>query len=425
MNYDQAVEYIHSTKKLGSKLGLSNITTLLNLLGNPQNHLKFIHVAGTNGKGSTCSYIANALMEDGNKIGMFISPYIEKFTERIQVNFQNIKDDELVGYVQRIKSCIIIMLRNGSCHPTEFEINTAIGMIYFYEQNVDYVVLETGLGGRYDSTNVILTNEASVITAIGIDHEKVLGNSLDKIAFEKAGIIKNGKPVFVYGDNEIIAKEVVKFIANEKKSKYYESDISKISNVAMDDEKTIFDYKEHKNMQISLKGEHQIKNATLAIDVLDFIGIKEDSIKKGLEKTKWPGRLEVLCKNPYIICDGAHNPHAALVLKKYLNDFHNDKEIIYIMGVMKRKEYDVMASIVLKNAKKVICIEPNVEGSLKKEELVLIAQKYCNNVVISDTIEEGIKLAIEMSSKNNIICSFGSLYYIKDVKKYVKENNLK
>jgi len=429
MNYEQAVKYIHDTKKFGSKLGLKNITELLKLLGNPQTKLKFVHVAGTNGKGSVCSYITSTLVEAKYKTGLFISPYIEKFTERIQIDFNNIKDEQLVDIVTRIKGCVNIMLINKLNHPTEFEINTAIAMTYFSEQKCDIVVLETGLGGRFDSTNVISNNLVSVITALGLDHTSVLGNSIEKIAFEKAGIIKKECPVVIYGDNDIIAIEVIKHIAKLNKSLVTISDYNKVKNLKREVEKTTFDYKDIEQIKIKLPGIHQVKNCITAIEAIKIIAksgynISKENIINGIENTKWPGRLELLSKKPMVLCDGAHNPHAAIALREYIKNTYKDKSIIYVLGVMKKKQYEKMMKIVIKDAKAVICIEPNNEGALKKEILGEIAKKYCDNVILGDTIEDGMNKAYQMYSENDLICTFGSLYYIGDVKKYVRENHI-
>ncbi|MBN2851283.1 MAG: bifunctional folylpolyglutamate synthase/dihydrofolate synthase [Clostridia bacterium] len=426
MNYDQAVQFIHDTKKFGSKLGLKNITTLLELLGNPQNSLKFVHVAGTNGKGSVCSYIATVMMEAGYKTGLFISPYIEKFTERIQIDFNNMNEDHLVDIITRIRHCINIMLSNHMNHPTEFEINTALAMTYFYEQRCEVVVLETGLGGRFDSTNVIKDNLVSVITALGLDHIGVLGDSIEKIAFEKAGIIKESCPLVLYGDNDIVANELIKHIAKLKNSSVTISDYKKAENVRQNAYGVVFDYKELKNITINLPGGHQIKNAVTALDALFVLrekgyDLSDQSILSGMAKAKWPGRLEFLSKNPEVLCDGAHNSHAAYALRAYLDQFHSHRNIIFVMGVMSNKDYEKMVEIVIKNAKAVICIQPDSERSLPKEVLAEVIKKFCHNVYVSDTINSGLDLAYNLQSGDDLICTFGSLYYIADVKKYVRE----
>ncbi len=426
MNYDQAVSYIHETKKYGSKLGLSNITKLLELLGNPQDNLSFVHVAGTNGKGSVCAYVATTLVEAGYKTGLFISPYIEKFTERIQIDFNNMKEEDLINIVLRVKQCVNLMLINKMNHPTEFEINTAIAMTYFYEQNCNIVVLETGLGGRFDSTNVIKKNEVSIITSLGLDHVSVLGDSIDKIAFEKAGIIKENCPVVVYGRNDLVAIEVIKHIASIRQSKVTISNNKFVNNLIGHEDGYIFDYKHIKGISIGLRGVHQVDNAIAALEalfVLQYKGYVIDDIHilDGFKKTKWPGRLEVLSKKPYIICDGAHNPQAAKALLEYFKMFHQGKNLIFLMGVMRNKEYEKMAAILVKGAKGVICVQVDNERALAKEQLAKTCKKYCHNVLVSDTIKLGMDTAVKMAKEKDIICSFGSLYLIADVKKYVRE----
>ncbi len=427
MNYNEAVDFINNAAVFGSKLGLENIRKLLELLGNPQDNLKIIHVAGTNGKGSVCSYISHILVAAGYKTGLFTSPYLEKFTERMQVDFNNIPDDKLIEYVGILQEKIAIMTGEGFNHPTFFELNTAITLMYFNEMKCDAVVLETGLGGRFDSTNIIKNPVLSVITTIGYDHIAILGDTLGKIAFEKAGIIKTGCPVALYGDNDEEAVSVIKARALESSSEIHISDFSKIKNIKILESGYSFDYKNLKNLKTGMLGIHQIKNACLAADAAEIISnnklaVTENDIRHGLLNTSWPGRIEIVNKNPLIICDATHNPQGAEVLKRTINERFEGKNIVYVMGVMKDKNYEEMAKIVLKDAYGAVTVTPKWHRALDAQILLKTVKKYCKNSYAGDTIEEAVITALKLAGGDGVVCTFGSLYYIADVKKYVREN---
>jgi len=426
MNYEEAIKYIHSVGKFGSKLGLINITKLLDLLNNPQNDLKFIHVGGTNGKGSTCNYIAHMLHAAGYRTGLFISPYIEKFGERMQVDFKNIDNRSLVTNVQKVKDCIDVMLESGYNHPTEFEINTAVAMLYFKQKRCDVVVLEVGLGGRLDSTNVIKSPLATVICTIEKDHMGVLGDTLQKIAFEKAGIIKHASPVVVYGDNEPCTYDVIEAQAEKTGAPYFVVNFENISNIRYSDYGYTFDFERYTDLRINMFGDYQVKNACTAVKAVEASKLKvsEEAIRKGLLKAKWPGRLEVLSKNPLIICDGSHNPEAVRSLKNTLIKYFPDKKKILIMGVMKNKEYEKMIEDIFPLADMGIAIRTQCNRALELDILQQTMQKYCKNTYSFDKIEDGLDYAVANADNNTVICTFGSLYYIADVKNYVRRTGL-
>jgi dihydrofolate synthase/folylpolyglutamate synthase len=427
MNYKEAVKFIEDSAMFGSKLGLTNITKLMELVGNPQEDMKIVHVAGTNGKGSVCSYLTNILMAAGYKTGMFTSPYLEKFTERMQVNLENIPDDKVVEYVEILKEKIGIMTGEGFNHPTFFELNTAISLMYFKDAGCDAVVLEVGLGGKYDSTNIIKNPVVSVITTIGYDHMAILGDTLGKIAYQKAGIIKKGCPVAVYGGMAGEAIAVIKWVAGENRSPLKISEPESIKNLKMVDTGYKFDYKDMNDMEIGMIGRHQVSNACLAIEAAKVMSgnglpVSTDDIKIGLKKTRWPGRVEILNDCPLVICDATHNPQGAEVLKETLYERYKDRKIIYVMGVMKDKNYDKMAEIVLKDAFAVITVTPDWHRALNALELLETVKKYCKNAYAGDTIKEAMETALGLAGDDGMVCTFGSLYYVADVKKYVREN---
>ena len=300
MNYDEALDYIHGTYKFGSKLGLENIKDLLARLGNPQKQYRVIHVAGTNGKGSVTSMITNILHEAGYKVGMFISPYLENFTERIQVELREIPREDLAKTTQQVKEKVDEMVASGRNHPTEFEIVTAIGFLYFARQKIDIAVVEVGLGGRFDATNVVDEPLLSVITAIGFDHMDILGSTLGEIAFEKAGIIKQGRPVVSYpqlGE----ASSVIREAARERKSPYYEVDGHQIDVKESSLDENVFDFRYgdelYRDLKLKLVGEHQLLNAATALTAIEVVKelgltVSKEAVVQGLLKTRWPGRLE-------------------------------------------------------------------------------------------------------------------------------------
>jgi dihydrofolate synthase / folylpolyglutamate synthase len=286
MTYEQAMEYIHGTLKFGSKLGLHNITALLELMGDPHRKLRFIHVAGTNGKGSTVAYISSILIEAGYKVGIFTSPYLERFSERMKVNHAEIPEETLARIAGFVKSKVDILLSHGESHPTEFEIVTAIAFQYYYEQECDVVVLEVGLGGRYDSTNVIDTPLLAVITTISYDHMSILGDTLPKIAFEKAGIIKSQGDVLLYPQPQEVDK-VFETVCMEKQSRLLRVDFDTLQIRIFDVDSQTFDYGAYKNLQIGLLGEHQVRNAVVALHVSEILrskglSISENAVREGL-----------------------------------------------------------------------------------------------------------------------------------------------
>ncbi len=426
MYYNEALQYIHGTLKFGSKLGLDNIRTLLHYMDDPHKKLRYIHVAGTNGKGSTSAMMASILREQ-YRVGLFISPYIEEFTERIQINGEKISKQDLTRITANVKATIEKMTGDGYNHPTEFEIVTAIAFRYFYEQQCDIVVLEVGLGGRFDATNVIDTSLVSVITSISMDHTEYLGDTIDKIAYEKSGIIKANSTVVVYPEQHPGALKVIEQTAQEQHAHLMISDNSNYNIISDNIEGIRFHYKEYKDIEIPLLGQHQVKNAMTAITAIEALStygnmsVSLDSIKKGLKKVSWPGRLEVIGLHPLFIIDGAHNISGIKALKTSLEKYKASRKIIFVMGMLKDKEYEICVSEIASIADMIITTTPCNPRALSAEKLGSIANQYCKNVVIEESINKAIQLAIEHSSENDMICCFGSLYLIGDIKKNLGE----
>lgn len=420
MNYDEAMEYIHGTLKFGSKLGLESISKLMDFMGNPQKKLKFVHVAGTNGKGSTTAFISSILINSGYKTGIFTSPYIQRFTERIKIDDKEIAPNELMDIIEFVKTKIDLMIDEGMDHPTEFEIITAVAFEYFYRSKCDIVVLEVGLGGRFDSTNVIESPEACVITTISLDHTDRLGGTLAEIAYQKAGIIKLDSDTVIYPQNPE-AEKVFEQVCISQNARLHKVNFDTLILKEFSFDGQIFDYKHYQNLSIRLIGDHQLRNAALAIDVCEILGnkgfvINDNNIRRGIEKTVWPGRLEIISKEPLILIDGAHNFEGGQALNAALDRYFNNKSKIFIVGFLRDKDYHQIMEMLAMKARLIITVTPSNERAMPSSELATILKKYSNNVQDGVTIENSLKLAIENTNEESVICIFGSLYMIGEVR---------
>lgn len=414
MTYKQATDYIDSFLLFGSKLGLTRITKLLNDLGNPQEKLKFIHIAGTNGKGSTSCYCANILINAGYKVGMFISPYIVDFRERFQINNQMISENDLCEIVEKIKSVTDTYPKDEL--PTEFEIVTAIGMMYFARENCDVVVLEVGLGGRLDSTNVIKNPLCSVITSISLDHTEYLGNTLSEIAFEKGGIIKENCPCVLYPLQEKDVFEKIKEICDNRNSKLIITDIGTYSLAHEEITGDVIEYCGTR-IKLPLSGDVQRYNALTAITAVKTSGlnITEENIKNGIENSFFPARLQLVSKNPKILVDGAHNPDGVRALKKYV-DTYFDKPIA-ILGMMKDKDIDSVLTKIAPCFSKIYTVTVNNPRSISAQDLAKKVKLYNQNAHACESVLEAINLA---KSSGEDFCVCGSLYLSGEALKILK-----
>ena len=408
MNYEEALEYIHSIGWRGSRPGLERITELCEKLGNPQEKLKFIHVAGTNGKGSVCAMLSSVLTAQGYKVGRFTSPYMKIFNERICINSTPIDN----GSLARITGEVYEIAEKMEDPPTEFELITAVGFLYFIEQNCDYVVLEVGMGGRLDSTNVITTCELAVITTIGYDHTAYLGDELIKIAFEKAGIIKPHRPVvFSIADNNV--NQIIRSRALNCESELIFANPHKIKNLRMSLEGCTFSYEGYENVKIPLCGNYQPQNAAITLTAINTLkkqcGIKIDdsAVYKGLESVTWPGRFEVLNRRPTIIFDGAQGVTSAVSSIRY----HFNSDVNVIFGVMADKDYLEIAESIVTVAKNIYTVTPNNPRALNSKELSSSMRKIKINSLHFDSIKSAIEAALEDYEKTKApIIALGSLY---------------
>ena len=402
MKYIETLNYIHSLGAFSHEASLERITAVCQKLGNPQNDFRAIHIAGTNGKGSVSTFVSSALKAAGYRVGTFVSPYIVDFCERIQINGEYISQEDLCRLSQRVIDTKIDL--------TEFEFITAVGFLYFSENNIDVAVLETGLGGRFDATNVIDSPLVSVITKIGLDHIAVLGDTIEQIAKEKCGIIKGNTVVTAHTQPQS-AYDIIKSYSQN----VITPNINDLTNVNISVLGNSFTYK-NQNYKTNLGGEYQVENALVAIETLKNCGltITDDNIKTGLENSFIPARLEVVSQNPLIVIDGAHNPDGANALCGVLK---NGENITAIIGVMRDKNYKEVLSKTLPFCKNVICAKPNIPRALPTDELANAAKYYSKNVFEAESLQNAIQLAKE-KSKGNSIFIFGSLYLASEIRPF-------
>ncbi len=414
MNISETIEFIHSVNWKGSRLGLDRIIELLELLDSPHKKLKFVHVAGTNGKGSTCAMISSILSTAGYKTGLHTSPHLLRIHERFIIDGKEISDKDLGIIAEKVKMASLKMTDT----PTEFEIIFAMALLYYCMYECDIVVLEVGLGGELDATNCIPFPEVAVITSLALDHTEFLGNTLKKIARVKAGIIKEGCTVVVYPSDEDV-NSVYKEVCSTNSATLKVIDFNHLSVIKNIDENCLnnyqlFNWKDYKNLPMPLIGFHQLNNAAVALEAIDVLcangyDIDESDIRIGLSSVKWPARMEILSKDPVFILDGGHNTQGTKVLFDTISHLFPNEKIIFIMGVLKDKNYEEMISIIRPLVKKVICLTPDSDRSLPAEKLSDYLNKSGINASSFQDEKEAIMYAIQQKDKEPIV-AFGSLY---------------
>ena len=427
MNYQEALDFIHGRKRFGIKPGLDRIKELLKRLGDPQKKLKFIHIAGTNGKGSTTAMTASIFISAGYKTGMYISPFVDEFCERIQINGEYISHSDLALFTERVKNTVDEIDKEKVFTPvTEFEIVTAIGMLYFAEKKCDIVVLEVGLGGRLDATNAIDAPLVSVITSISMDHTNILGDTLSKIAFEKCGIIKNGSKTVLYPVQQEEVFKVVRERTKEMKNPLIIPDLNLLKIISESILGSEFIYK---GLEIlcPLTGRHQIYNCITAIEACraasqNGITITDVDIKKGRKSTKFIGRFEIFKTRPLIILDGGHNEGGidTLVdsLNKHVKPYY--KKINTCMGILKDKDYRVCIKKISEISDMFIALSPNNPRALPVEEIKNIAGEYCKNTLSFNDINEAVEKLLNSTNDDDAILVCGSLYLLSDIRKIME-----
>lgn len=427
MTYQETLERIHSFRKYGSRLGLERMSRLMDLLGNPQDGMKVIHVAGTNGKGSVCRYLYSVLQENGYKTGLYTSPYLERFTERMEFNGSEISHEDVIRYTELVLKKVDAMLAEGMDSPTEFELITAVAFLYFSEQDIDFLVLEVGLGGRGDSTNIVSRPAVSAITSISFDHMEYLGDTLEKIAIEKAGTIKPGVPV-VYNTEDETAASAIEKIADAGGCEKYDirSAACRIREKTLD--RYTFDTEiegtEYRELSISMIGAHQIRNAVCALTVLEvlkkegLITLERDKLYSGFRKAKQAGRFEIMQKKPWVIIDGAHNEAGADSLRLAMQEHFPGGRILMVTGMLADKKIDKLLDKFEMITDDFIAAEPDNPRKFSASDLcdqIIKRGKKC--VAIQDP-EEACRYAAGLSSYDVTVVA-GSLYLIGKVRGFL------
>lgn len=416
MTYDEAIKYIHTTSNFFCKPGLERIKELCRGLGNPQKNLKFVHVAGTNGKGSVCSMLDSTLRAEGYKVGLYTSPYVLRFNERMRINGENIPDEKLAKLTERVKKIADQMTDK----PTEFELITAIAFEYFNDEKCHIVILEVGMGGRLDATNIIEKPELAIITGIALDHTAFLGNTIEEIAAEKAGIIKDGS-VVLYGGDDPVAEAVIAEIAGKKQSILCKTDYLKLKINNFNIGETIFDYRGRRDLKIGLLGSYQPRNAAIVIDALDNLSgiglsVSEEAIRRGLKSARWPARFEIIKENPTVIFDGAHNPQGISAAVQSIKEYFGEKKVIIVSGVLRDKDYVSIAKSISEVADIVYTITPDNPRALSSEKYAYIFSQNELTAISCQSIESALSLGIaEAKKKDTALLCLGSLYTYSEV----------
>lgn len=426
MNYKEARVYLDEVSKYGSVLGLESMRELLHRLGDPQNELKFIHISGTNGKGSVLAYLSTILSGAGYRTGRYISPTLFSYRERIQVDGEYIEKESLACHVTAIAAAAEDMQKAGLPSPTVFEIETALAFLYFKEKRCDIVTLEVGCGGLLDATNVITTTLMEVIASISMDHTDLLGDTLAKIAAQKAGIIKPDTMV-VSAQQKSEAAQVIEDTCKEQHCTLQMVDESKISNVHYGAEGQTFSYKTWEDVAISLAGSYQIKNAALALEGVEALrklgyALSDQQVREGLLHTAWRGRFTTLRRDPTVIIDGAHNPAAALELKESLERYFPGKTLYFVMGMFKDKDYAQVIDLTAPLARHIITVEtPGNPRAMPARELAEAVGKVNPSVEWADSVAHGVEKALAMAGKEDAVIVFGSLSFLGEAADAVNE----
>ena len=421
MNAEQAIAYIHSVCWKGSIPGLGRTQELLEKMGNPEKKLKFVHIAGTNGKGSTAAMTASILSKAGYRTGLYTSPYIYRFHERIQVDGVEISDEDLTEITEYVKPLADSMAQS----PTEFELVCCIAFEYFYRKKCDIVVLEVGMGGAWDATNVIEVPEVAVITNIGLDHTEYLGDTVEKIAETKSGIFKPHGHAVVYRSTPSV-EAVYERVCAERGVSLRKADFDGLVLKAHTLEGQVFDCGSRKNLVLPLLGDHQLHNASVVLSIADtLIGegwkISEQNIYDGIRDVRWPGRFDIVCRKPLFIIDGGHNPQCIEALVKNIRDYLAGKKVIALTGVLADKDYADMYKPVMPLVDRFVCITPPNPRKLEAEQLARYLRKAGAQAQASESILDGVKKTMDLAGEDGVVLCFGSLYSIGGIRDALKD----
>ncbi len=416
MTGQEAVELIHEQAWVGQKPGLSRTRELMQRLGNPHKQLKYVHITGTNGKGSTAAMTASILSKAGLKVGLYTSPHLWTFRERFRVNGQMMSDEDLGRIGARVVEAGNLM----EDPATEFELMTAIGMVYFQEQKCDLVVLEVGLGGRLDSTNVIPAPEVAVITNIGLEHTEVLGDTKALIAREKAGIIKQGCNALLYHQSREV-EEVVEQVCREVDASLHFTAPETLEVLSSNQEGQTFLYRGNGPYHIGLLGDYQMCNACTAIDIVQLLRqrgwkISDEALMSGLDRAVWPARMELVRRNPDVFLDGGHNPQCMEALAESLAKLYPEKKIWFLTGVLADKDFCDMFKHIIPLARGFVTITPDSPRAMTAQDLAKYLESLGLDATPCETITEGMETVLRLAKADDVVCVCGSLYMIGEVR---------
>lgn len=423
MNIQDTVAYLNEIKKYGSVPGLDSIKRLLSWLDNPQDKLRIVHIAGTNGKGSILAMVESVLRKSGYRTGRYHSPVLFDVREAFQVNERWISDEDLCVYVDKVKIAADAIAAEGWPHPTSFEVETAVAFSYFLDQKVDVVLLETGMGGRLDATNIVKKPLVEILASISMDHMQFLGDSIEKITREKAGIIKSHTNVVLYPSDQTVYTQI-KDVCDKKQAELVMADKQAVRILHQDLKGQSFAYRSscgnyYEKITIPLLGKHQIYNAITALEVLEVLkkyfcmGIFE--LESGFASVRWPGRLEILSTEPIVIRDGAHNEDAACQLAQFLEKNFTNKRIFYIIGVLMDKEYEKILKIMAPYANDVFTVASDSPRALPADTLALCAKKYYKTVHPMKDVRAAIQTVLKQADTDDVVLIFGSLSFMKEI----------
>lgn len=419
MTGSEAIAYIHSMVWDRSATGYEHARELLEKMGNPQKDLRYVHIGGTNGKGSTAAMLSSVLRCAGYRTGLYTSPFLFRFNERMQVDGEQISDEELGKVTEEVKAVV----DKYDLHPSEFALLSCVAFAYFQSKQCDIVVLEVGMGGANDSTNVIDAAEVSVLTNIGMDHTEFLGNTIEEIATTKAGIIKEGTKAVVYPNTPSVEK-ILTDICEERQVPYVMPDFTKLMRLSHDFTGQIFHYGNYQNLRLPLLGDHQLCNAAVtlcAIDLLKEKGweISDDAIYRGFSEVMWPGRFEVLSKEPLFIVDGGHNPQCVQALADNVMSYLSDRRVIALVGVLADKDYESMFEPILPCVDEFVTITPPSPRSLSAKALAEYLQSKGKQATSYDSTREGVGVALSKADEESAVLCFGSLYTIGEIREAI------
>ncbi len=415
MTLDEALEYIHSNYWNGGTFGLGRTRELLDKMGHPEKDLKFIHIAGTNGKGSTASMSASVLRQAGYCVGLYTSPYIFRFNERMQVNGECISDEEVISLVEELKP----LAQSMTSEPSEFEFVTCMAFAYFKRHNCDIVCLEVGLGGEFDSTNVIDPPVAAVITNIGLDHTELLGDTLEQIAETKSKIIKTGCQVITYGEPETV-EAVFDARCREVGAHWTRADFDSLYLRSASLDGQVFDWGKFEALELPLLGQHQLKNAAVVLTLMGVLQekgwhITDENLRRGLASVFWPGRFELVARDPLFIVDGGHNPQCIEALVRNVRDYLDGRKLVILTGVLGDKDYHAMYKDMAPFASRFITVTPDNPRAMSAQDLKAYLEQFGKPITACDDVPAAVRLAKEHAGKDGVVLAYGSLYMVGDI----------